>query len=119
VATSLKVDEDLSEEVSILLRDAGFDVTSILGQGWRGRKDPQIWVDLQSERRALVMGDKGFAQLAARPPHHGVVLLRPERESRVAFLRLARLAVDSGMLNDLENAILVVTESRIRIRRMR
>jgi predicted nuclease of predicted toxin-antitoxin system len=119
VVTSLKVDEDLSEEVSILLRGAGFDVTSVLGQGWKGRKDLQIWFDLQSEGRALVTGDKGFAQLAALPPHHGVVLLRPERESRAAFLRLVRLAVDSGMLNDLGNAILVVTESRIRIRRMK
>ena len=119
MATSLKVDEDLSEEVSALLGIAGFDVTSILGQGWKGRKDPQIWSELQGEGRALVTGDKGFAQLAARPPHHGVVLLRPERESRVAFLRLARLAVDSGMLNDLENAILVVTETRLRIRRMK
>jgi predicted nuclease of predicted toxin-antitoxin system len=118
VATTFKVDEDLSEELAELLRSAGFNATSIPSQGWKGRKDAKLWPDVQSEGRAFVTGDKGFSKRAAQPPHHGVVLLRPERESRKAFLRLMRRAIDSGLLNNLGNTLIVVTETRIRTRRM-
>jgi predicted nuclease of predicted toxin-antitoxin system len=118
VATSLKVDEDLSEDVAMALRSAGFDAISVFKQGWKGRKDRQLWPDLQKEKRAIITGDKGFAQLAVQRPHHGVVLLRAERESRAAFLRLTQIAIDSGMLHDLVNTLLVVTESSIRVRKM-
>ena len=118
MATPLKVDEDLSKDVATALRSAGLDAISVFKQGWKGRKDRQLWPDLQKEGRALITGDKGFAQLAARAPHHGVILLRAERESRVAFIRLTQVAIDSGMLGDLSDTVLVVTESRIRIRKM-
>jgi hypothetical protein len=84
-----------------------------------GRKDFEIWPDIQNEGRAIVTGDKGFSQFAASPPHHGVVLLRPERESRAAFVRLTRMVIDSDLLHDLANTILVVTETRVRARRMK
>ena len=118
MATALKVDEDLSEDVATRLRSAVFDAVSVPSQGWRGRKDAALWPDLQNEGRAIITGDKGFSRLAAQPPHHGVVLLRPERESRRAFLRLTQLVIDSRLLAKLENTLLVVTETRIRIRKM-
>src|ERR1700742_2186624 len=91
--SSFKIDEDVSDDVADELRIVGFDTKSVVTQGWQGRQDAELWPDLQAEGRALVTGDKGFSRFATQPPHHGVVLLRPERESRQAYVRLIRLAI--------------------------
>lgn len=114
----IKVDEDLSEDVAALFRSAGFDAISVVGQGWIGRPDEQIWTSVQAESRVFITADKGFSQLAIRvKSHHGLIVFRPDREGRLEFLDLAQKLISADLLNQSENAIIVVTTRRIRIRR--
>jgi hypothetical protein len=63
--------------------------------------------------------DKGFADLRRYPPgsHAGIILLRPQEESRRAYLELAAVAEERLKLEEMAGAVAVVTEHGIRIRR--
>ena len=67
----------------------------------------------------LVTGDKGFADIRAYPPgtHPGVVLLRPDSESLLAYRDLVQLILDRYKLEDLYGTVTVTTPRSIRVRR--
>ena len=67
----------------------------------------------------LVTGDKGFADIRAYPPgtHPGVVLLRPDSESLLAYRDLVQLILDRYKLEDLYGTVTVATPKSIRVRR--
>ena len=88
-------------------------------QGWQGLPDEILWERIQAEGRWLITGDKGFADLRLHPPgtHAGVILLRPQEESRRAYLDLVEAALDRLDLDNLPGAVVVVTHRGLRIRR--
>ena len=93
MSSRVKVDEDLPRQIAELLAVRGHDARTVVGQGWRGLPDEILWQRIQREGRWLVTGDKGFADLRSHPPgsHAGVILLRPQEESRRAYLELVEL----------------------------
>ena len=115
----VKVDEDLPRQIVDLLIASGYDAASVVSQGWTGIADEVLWSRIQQEGRWLITGDKGFADLRRFRPgsHAGVILLRPQEESRRAYLQLARAAFVELMLDDMAGALLVVTDRGVRIRR--
>ena len=74
----VKVDEDLPADIASLVSAAGYDATTVYGQGHTGLPDEQLWPKVQQERRMLFTADKGFANARVYPPgtHAGVVLFR-------------------------------------------
>jgi predicted nuclease of predicted toxin-antitoxin system len=119
VSVRVKVDEDLPRQVADLLTERGHDAATVVEQSWQGVPDEVLWPRVQAERRWLITADKGFADLRCYPPgnHAGVILLRPQEESRRAYLTLARNALDQLKLDDLTGAVVVVTFRGIRVRR--
>jgi predicted nuclease of predicted toxin-antitoxin system len=119
VSSLVKVDEDLPHDVAELAAKRGFDVKTVVGQGWQGFEDSQIWKRIQIEGRWLITGDKGFADLRVYPPgsHAGVILLRPYEESRRAYVELMEDALDEVDLKINAGATIVVTDHGVRIRR--
>jgi predicted nuclease of predicted toxin-antitoxin system len=117
----VKVDEDLPRQIVDTLNMQGHEAVSVLGQGWQGASDDVLWSRIQAEGRWLITGDKGFADLRRHPPgtHAGVILLRPEVESRAAYLQLTTDAFERLDLDHLAGAVIVVTNCGIRIRRAR
>lgn len=115
----VKVDEDLPRQIVEMLSMQGHQAVSVLGQGWQGAPDDVLWPRIQAEGRWLITADKGFADLRRHPPgtHAGVILLRPEVESRAAYLRLAAAAFERLDLDHLASAVIVVTNRGVRIRR--
>ncbi len=115
----VKVDEDLPRQIVDMLSMQGHDAVSVLGQGWQGASDEVLWPRIQAEGRWLITGDKGFADLRRHPPgtHAGVILLRPEVESRAAYVQLAAAAFERLDLDHLVGAVIVVTNRGVRIRR--
>jgi hypothetical protein len=81
--------------------------------------DEILWTRIQGERRWLITADKGFADLRKYPPgsHAGVILLRPQEESRRAYLDLAESAVSRLDLDQMSGAMIVVSPRGIRVRR--
>lgn len=116
----VKVDEDLPRQIADMLRTQGHQAVSVLDQGWRGLADDVLWPRIQAEGRWLITADKGFADLRRHPPgtHAGVILLRPEVESRGAYAELAEAAFARLDLDHLAGAVIVVTNRGVRIRRV-
>lgn len=115
----VKIDEDLPRQIADLAAARGYDATTVMGQGWQGASDDDLWTRVQDEGRWLITADKGFADLRQQPPgsHVGVILLRASEESRSAYLELAAIALDRLKLDDLAGAVVVVTHRGVRIRR--
>lgn len=119
MSSRFKIDEDLPSQVAKTLVDRGHDARTVVEQGWQGFSDAAIMQGLQGEARWLVTGDKGFADLRVYPPgtHAGVMLLRPQEESRRAYLRLMESALAELDLDSIPGATVVVTHHGVRIRR--
>lgn len=115
----VKIDEDLPRQIADLVAARGYDALTVMGQGWQGASDDELWPRVQNEGRWLITADKGFADLRLHPAgsHAGVVLLRAPEESRRAYLELAAIALDRLKLDDLAGAVVVVTHRSVRIRR--
>jgi predicted nuclease of predicted toxin-antitoxin system len=90
VSSRIKVDEDLPHQIADLLIERGHDALTVVGQGWQGFSDEDLWPRIQNEQRWLITADKGFADLRQHPPgsHAGVILLRPRKKVPVPIWNL-------------------------------
>jgi predicted nuclease of predicted toxin-antitoxin system len=115
----IKVDEDLPRAATQMLRDRGYEAASVAEQGMGGWKDPDLWRNVQAERRFLVTADKGFADIRFYAPgtHAGVMLLRPDEDGIRPVVELLERVLVNYNLEDLARTVTVVTPRGIRIRR--
>jgi predicted nuclease of predicted toxin-antitoxin system len=115
----IKVDEDLPRLVVTLLREKGYVADSAVEQGMSGWKDAALWQSVQVERRFLVTGDKGFADVRLHPPgsHSGIMLLHPDQDGIRPILELLEKVLLSYDLAALGGTITVVTPRGVRVRR--
>ncbi len=114
---AIKLDEDLPNDLVEILAALKMDVTSVRLQGWTGRPDEQLFRDIQGEGRWLLTADKGFSDIRRYRPgtHCGIVLFRPDRESRRAYLSLATKLMETVDLAIHPGSLIVVTTRGIRI----
>ena len=115
----IKVDEDLPTAVTQLLRQAGYDVVSVVGQKMGGWADPAVWTAIQAEGRFLITADKGFGDVRTHPPgtHAGVLILRPDEDGIRPVIELLDQTLARYTLNELAGTVSVVTPRGLRIRR--
>ncbi len=119
VAVRIKVDEDLPGEVAELLRGAGHDALTVAQQHLSGAPDEALWDSVQREGRCFITADKGFADARLHPPgtHGGIVLFRLPRESREAYIELARTLLENLALDTIVGAIVWASPDAVRIHR--
>ncbi|MBI5909844.1 MAG: DUF5615 family PIN-like protein [Betaproteobacteria bacterium] len=88
-----KLDENLSRDAEALLRRAGHDVHTVLGEQLGGNVDPTVFDATQAEDRILVTFDLDFSDIRVYPPasHKGVWVLRPHTQSVDSTLALLGL----------------------------
>jgi predicted nuclease of predicted toxin-antitoxin system len=115
----IKVDEDLPKPMVTLLREKGYQADSVVEQGMAGWKDPEIWHQIQAEKRFLITSDKGFADIRSYPPgsHSGVMLLRPDRDGIRPVIELVEKVLQSYDLDMFAGMTMVVTPRGIRVRK--
>ncbi len=115
----VKLDEDLSPMVGEPLTAAGYDVATVAGQGWSGLRDGELWPRLVSEKVYFITADSGFGNIRDFPPgtHHGILVLKPDRESLVTFRDLVAQILHQHSLESLSGAITVARFGKIRVRR--
>lgn len=113
----IKVDEDLPRSAKELLRERGYEADDVRDEALGGQGDERVWAAAQAEERLVVTGDKEFADIRLHPPgsHKGVLLLRPDVESRAAFAELLRGVLDATSLEELEGQVAVVTPRGLRV----
>lgn len=111
-----KTDENLPEEVAELLREAGYDASTIRGQGMSG--DPDVASVCRRERRALVALDLGFADIRTYPPreYSGLIILRLNRQSKPRVLEACENALAMLKAEPLAGRLWILEEERVRIR---
>ena len=116
---SIKVDEDLSPAVAQVFGRVGHDASTVPGQRWSGCQDDVLLARVRAEGRWLVTADRGFADVRRYPPgsHAGILVFQTAIESRRRYLALAEAAAQTLDLEQLSGCLVVVTPSRVRIRR--
>ena len=68
MSEGVKVDEALPRQIADLMTARGHDAATVVGQGWQGTSDDDLWPRVQSEQRWLITADKGFADLVGIRP---------------------------------------------------
>lgn len=113
-----KVDENLPVELSELLRSSGHEADTVADQHVSGAVDPGLAALCKREGRSLITLDRGFADIRAYPPaeYEGIVVLRPERQDKIAVLRLCSQVVEALRAHPLVGQLWVVEPHRLRLR---
>jgi predicted nuclease of predicted toxin-antitoxin system len=113
-----KTDENLHPELAAFLRENGHDAVTVWDQGLRGRSDTDLAAVCQSEHRALVTLDGGFADIRAYPPRQfsGLIVLRVTDQSRRSILKVFPRALSLLESEPLSGQLWIVTEHSVRVR---
>jgi len=110
------VDESVGVGVYLKLKQMGFDVVSAM-YSMKGASDEEIIRKAIDENRIIITDDKDFGWLASlyKPP--GVILLRLKDEGTGNKVKIVLYVIEKYGKNIL-GSILVVSEKRIRLRRL-
>ncbi len=113
-----KVDENLPEELTQLLRDGGWDSTSVDEQRLGGAKDAQLVQVCAAEQRIPVTFDRGFANLKlyGRAGLPGIVVFRLKRQDKPHVLEMSGRFIEELRRREIRGELWIVHENRIRIR---
>ena len=116
----LFLDQNVRVEVSWGLRDDGHEVIHASEAGLGQRDDPTVFQWAQAHRLTLVTFDIDFAERSywGREPHHGIVRLRLEPQTPSHVLRVLRAFLASRRPESLKNTLAIVTEKKVRLRRV-
>ena len=117
-APRFKVDENLPEELTELLRASGHDAATVYAQGLRGSEDEPVFAACLREERALITFALGFSDIRRYPPgsHAGLIILRLADQSTPAVLRVLRTVIPLLGREPLTGRLWIVDEHSIRIR---
>jgi predicted nuclease of predicted toxin-antitoxin system len=112
------VDESSGKKLSSELVRMGFDALYV-GDLMRGARDEDVIKSAYREDRILVTNDKDFGELVFRlkAKSKGVILLRLETDMPSTRIKYVRILLED-FLERLENSFIVVTEDKIRIRKL-
>lgn len=113
-----KIDENMPVEAATILNDAGHDALTIHDQRMVGEADAQVaWV-CKLEQRALVTLDLDFSDIRTYPPreHHGIVVLRPRTQAKVAVMQLLKQLMPLLSTEPLDGNLWILQENGLRIR---
>jgi predicted nuclease of predicted toxin-antitoxin system len=111
-----KVDENLPIEVAGSLRQAGHDAATVWDQSFSGVPDRDIAAVCQTEGRALLALDLGFADIRTYPPERlpGLIVLRSQ--DRVHALPVVERLIHALSTQPLDRRLWIVDETHIRVR---
>ena len=112
-----KLDESLSPDLAQILDAAGHDVTTVRGQGMKGKPDQEVAAVCQREERCLLTLDTDFGQILAYPPdqYAGIVVLRHPRPTLGAFRTLVEQVAVAVERESPVRKLWIVEPGRIRI----
>ncbi|HLP57334.1 MAG TPA: DUF5615 family PIN-like protein [Candidatus Deferrimicrobium sp.] len=113
-----KIDENLPVEIAELLRQKGYDATTVIEQYLGGENDPKIASICRAEKRVLITLDTDFSDIRTYPPGKfpGIVVLRLQRQDKFHVMNVFTSLIDLFSKEQLKSHLWIVDEKRIRIR---
>ena len=113
-----KVDENLPEELTHLLRSAGWDSATVVEQDLGGAQDPPLARVCASEGRVLVTFDRGFSNIKIYSGFGlpGVIVFRLKRQDKPHVPKVSDQLVQELKRREPHGELWIVHENRIRIR---
>jgi predicted nuclease of predicted toxin-antitoxin system len=115
------IDNNLSPQVAVLLREAGHDAAHLRDYGMQAAPDEQVLDRARDEDRVLISADTDFGMLLSRlhTSAPSVVLVRRLVGRRAKDMTEVVLANLVMVADDLETgAIVVLGEESVRVRRL-
>ena len=115
----LLVDQNVRIEIVEALRADGHEVVRASETNLARRDDPRRFRWASENGLALLTFEVDFAEYAywSREPHAGVVRLRLEPQTPEHVVPVLRAFLNSYASEDLRNALVILTERKVRIRR--
>jgi predicted nuclease of predicted toxin-antitoxin system len=116
----IKLDENLPVELAEDLRRLGHEVDTAFGERLAGRPDTWIAEAARRAERCLFTLDKGLGDLRRFPParYAGIIVFRLAVKGRRSIRRSVLKSMRAIATHEpVARALLVVTESSIRVRR--
>ncbi|HYM59361.1 MAG TPA: DUF5615 family PIN-like protein [Thermoanaerobaculia bacterium] len=115
----IKLDENLPTELIEELGVFGHDIEHVYGEHLSGRPDPDVWNAAQAERRLLMTQDIAFGDARMFTPgaHAGFVLIRLKRPGRGALIAKVRAVFASEDVESWQGCFVVLSDSKVRVRR--
>ena len=115
----IKLDENLPTELIEELGAMGHDVEHVHGEQLSGHPDPEVWTAAQQEQRLLITQDIAFGDARMFRPgqHAGFVLVRLKRPGRGALLTKVSRVFAFEAVESWSGCFVVVSDSKIRVRR--
>ena len=113
-----KTDENLHPQLAVFLRENGHDALTVWDEELRGHPDTDLAAACQSEQRALVTLDTGFADIRVYPPRQyaGLIVLRVTDQSRRSILKVFPRVLNLLKSEPLSGQLWIVSERSVRIR---
>lgn len=113
----IKLDENLPTSVARMLQIHGHDVHTVPDEQLCGVPDHRLWQVVQLEERFLITQDLDFSDVRQFEPgtHAGLLLVRLRDPS--ARQLSAALSAIVDLLSDWERCFVVLTDTKIRVKR--
>jgi predicted nuclease of predicted toxin-antitoxin system len=115
---NIKLDENIPEDAATIFMNAGYHVSTVLGEGLGGRSDPDVAAVCKAESKILITLDTDFANIGAYPPedYSGIIVLRLANQAKPHVLSILVRLLDSLRRKSPSGHLWIVDEYRIRIR---
>jgi predicted nuclease of predicted toxin-antitoxin system len=115
----IKLDENLPSGLVPVLQALGHDVDTVPGEGLSGHRDDEIAAAARGEGRFLVSQDHDFSdrRRVASGAHPGILFIRMRVPGAKALQERVGWVFQKEAVDSWAGALVVVTDSRIRISR--
>jgi predicted nuclease of predicted toxin-antitoxin system len=113
------LDENLPTDLIEALRALGHDVAHVCSRNLAGHPDPDVRALAEAEERLLITQDIRFADARAfvRGEHGGIALVRLKKGGLREIIETVRTAFEKENVESWAGCFVVLSESKLRIRR--
>ncbi len=116
----IKLDENLPIAVAAQLTNLGHDVDTVQDEGLQGYDDDAVWLGAQRDGRFLITQDLDFSDLRRYvfSEHCGLMIVRLHETGLNALSARISDVFQSSEQFDWANSLVIVTDHKIRVRRV-
>ena len=112
------LDENFPKSAEKLLIELGHQVIDIRGTEFQGADDSYLFEIAQQQQAILLSTDRDFYHTVPHKfeAHFGAIVIALKQPNRQAILARLRWVVAQGLINNLQNKVVLIRDNSYRIR---